>query len=56
VRSHATVIAEDPVAADVLAKTLALRPDRLGGMTVAAMVMVNDHVRTTPRWDQVMCR
>jgi FAD:protein FMN transferase len=56
VRSHATVIAEDPVAADVLAKTLALRPDRLGGMTVAAMVMMNDHVRTTPRWDQVMCR
>ena len=30
--AHATVVSDDPVAADVLAKVLALRPDRITKM------------------------
>lgn len=51
--THATVMSDDPVAADVLAKVLALRPDRIGDMTDAAMVSADGVVRTTRRWDEV---
>jgi thiamine biosynthesis lipoprotein ApbE len=54
--THATVLSEDPVAADVLAKVLALRPDRIGGTTDAAMVSVDGVIRTTMRWDEVARR
>jgi FAD:protein FMN transferase len=52
--THATVVSDDPVAADVLAKVLALRPDRLAGTKEAAMVTVGGVVRTTARWDEVV--
>lgn len=51
--THATVVSDDPVAADVLAKVLALRPGRIAGMDEAAMVTVDGTARTTPRWDEV---
>ena len=51
-RSHATVVAGDPVTADVLATTLALRPDLVAGLPHAAMVTVGGLVRTTARWDR----
>jgi FAD:protein FMN transferase len=51
--THATVVSDDPVAADVLAKVLALRPDRINAMTEAAMVSVDGDVRTTACWDEV---
>jgi hypothetical protein len=54
VESHATVVASDPVAADVLAKTLALRPERISEMTEAAMVMAGGRTRTTPRWEELV--
>jgi len=54
VESHATVVAPDPVAADVLAKTLALRPERISEMTEAAMVMTRSGTRTTPLWDELV--
>jgi thiamine biosynthesis lipoprotein len=54
VESHATVVATDPVAADVLAKTLALRPERISNMTEAAMVITHRGTRTTPRWDELV--
>jgi FAD:protein FMN transferase len=54
--THATVVSNDPVAADVLAKVLALRPDRIAGIEEAAMVSVDGVVRTTARWDEVARR
>ncbi len=54
--THATVVSEDPVAADVLAKVLALRPDRITEMQEAAAVMIDGRVVTTPRWDEVVSR
>jgi len=52
--AHATVVSDHPVAADVLAKVLALRPDRIESTSEAAMVSVGGAVRTTARWDQVV--
>jgi thiamine biosynthesis lipoprotein len=54
--THATVVSDDPVAADVLAKVLALRPDRITEMPEAATVIADGHVATTPRWEQVATR
>jgi thiamine biosynthesis lipoprotein len=51
--THATVVSDDPVAADVLAKVLALRPERVLTTQEAAMVSVDGEVRTTARWDEV---
>ena len=48
-RTHATVVADDPVAADVLAKVLTLRPGRIAALDEAAMVMVDAGVRVTAR-------
>ena len=45
-------IADDPVSADVLAKTLALRPHLVAELPEAAMVIVGDEVRTSPRWER----
>ncbi len=42
--SHATVIADDVVAADVLAKVLALHPESLSELAVPAMVTVGGAV------------
>jgi FAD:protein FMN transferase len=52
-RTHATVVADDPVAADVLAKVLTLRPGRIVALDEAAMVMVDAAVRATPAWAEV---
>jgi thiamine biosynthesis lipoprotein len=54
--AHATVVSDDPVAADVLAKVLALRPDRISGMREAAMVTCGQDVRTSRRWQDVVAR
>jgi len=54
--THATVVSDDPVAADVLAKVLALRPDRITTTAEAAMVTVGAEVRTTPAWERVVRR
>lgn len=54
--THATVVSDDPVAADVLAKVLSLRPDRIDSTPEAAMVSVDGVVRTTPAWEQVVRR
>jgi FAD:protein FMN transferase len=51
--THATVVSDDPVAADVLAKVLALRPERIAVIDEAAMVSVDGDVRTSARWDEV---
>jgi thiamine biosynthesis lipoprotein len=50
--THATVIASDVVAADVLAKTLALRPDSLFDHAVPAIVAVGGAVDSTAAWDE----
>jgi thiamine biosynthesis lipoprotein len=52
-RTHATVVSDDPVAADVLAKVLTLRPGRIAALDEAAMVMVDAAVRTTRSWAEV---
>jgi FAD:protein FMN transferase len=52
-RTHATVLSDNPVAADVLAKVLTLRPGRIAAMAEAALVMVDGDVTTTPAWDGV---
>jgi FAD:protein FMN transferase len=54
--AHATVVADDPVAADVLAKVLALRPERLAVTREAAMVCAGGVVRTNARWGEVLRR
>lgn len=52
-RTHATVVADDPVAADVLAKVLTLRPGRIAVLDEAAMVMVDAGIRVTAAWAEV---
>jgi FAD:protein FMN transferase len=52
-RAHATVLAADPVAADVMAKCLALRPDLIDGLDLPAMVTVDGATLSTPAWAQV---
>jgi thiamine biosynthesis lipoprotein len=48
---QATVIAPDPVAADVWAKVLALRPERLDDLALPALVLAGDAPpRATPAW------
>jgi FAD:protein FMN transferase len=54
--THATVVSDDPVAADVLAKVLSLRPERIRVTAEAAMVTVGGEVWTTPLWDEVAGR
>jgi thiamine biosynthesis lipoprotein len=54
--THATVISDDPVAADVLAKVLSLRPDRVATTAEAAMVTAGGRVRTTAAWDAAVTR
>jgi thiamine biosynthesis lipoprotein len=51
VAAHATVVAEDPAGADVLAKTVALRPHLVAELPEAAMVIVGNDIRTSPRWE-----
>ena len=52
--SHATVLAGDPVSADVLAKTLALRPALIEEWDVAALVIVDGRTSTTRRWRELV--
>lgn len=52
-RTHATVLAADPVAADVLAKVLTLRPGRIAALEEAAMVLSGGEITTTRAWDRV---
>jgi FAD:protein FMN transferase len=52
-RTHATVLAADPVAADVLAKVLTLRPGRIAVLEEAAMVLSGGEITTTRAWREV---
>ena len=45
-----------PVAADVLAKVLSLRPARIASTAEAALVAVDGDIRTTPAWERVVRR
>jgi FAD:protein FMN transferase len=51
--AHATVVARDIVAADVLAKVLALRPRLIGQLAEPAIVVTDDRVHVTPAWSEV---
>lgn len=51
--AHATVVSADPVAADVLAKVLALRPDRIRSIPEPAIVIADGRLRTSRRWREV---
>lgn len=50
-RATATVVAASATEADVLARTLALRPERLAALRRAALVRAHGTPRTTPAWD-----
>jgi thiamine biosynthesis lipoprotein len=54
--THATVVSDDPVAADVLAKVLSLRPSRIASTAEAALVAVDGDIRTTAAWERVVRR
>jgi thiamine biosynthesis lipoprotein ApbE len=51
--AHATVVADDVVAADVLAKVLVLRPALYEQMAEAAVVVVDGEAHATPSWREV---
>ena len=51
-RTQATVIAGDVVTADVLAKTLALRPQLIGVAAETAMITAGTLTHTTRAWDR----
>ena len=51
--AHATVVADDVVAADVLAKVLALRPQLIAQLAEPAIVITDDRVDATPAWSGV---
>ena len=50
-RTQATVIADDVVTADVIAKTLALRPRLMGRAAETAMITAGPLTHSTPAWD-----
>ena len=52
-RVQATVVADEPVRAEVMAKTLVIRPDLVDTIDVAALVATDAGVRTSPRWAAV---
>ena len=52
--SHATVVSADPVAADVLAKVLALRPERIHTFPEPAIVTVDGGQQVSRRWQEVV--
>jgi FAD:protein FMN transferase len=55
VRRHATVIADDPVAADVLATCLTVRPELLAERSEACLVVAEDGTRLeSRRWREVL--
>ncbi len=49
-RTHATVLASDAVTADVMAKVLALAPERLDDCEFPALIQLDGEVRLSPRW------
>ncbi|HUZ84491.1 MAG TPA: FAD:protein FMN transferase [Gaiellales bacterium] len=52
-RTHATVFAADPVAADVLATVLALRPQDAARRPEPCRARLDAHVWTSPAWREV---
>jgi thiamine biosynthesis lipoprotein len=51
--AHATVVAPDPVAADIWAKVLALRPERLAHTTLPALVTTEAGSARSDAWVQL---
>jgi thiamine biosynthesis lipoprotein len=51
--AHATVVARDPVQADVVAKCLVLRPRLLGALELPAMLTVDGATMATAAWQEV---
>lgn len=55
--AHVTVLAPDPVAADVLATAIAVRPELLASRSEPCLLVdAAGHVRTTAAWQDVVCR
>lgn len=52
--AHATVVSDDPVAADVLAKVLVLRPERIRTIREPAIVVTDGRREISPRWGEVV--
>jgi FAD:protein FMN transferase len=52
--AHATVVAEDVVAADVLAKLLVLRPELADSLAEPALLITDGIERRTPAWEEVL--
>jgi FAD:protein FMN transferase len=53
-RCHATVVADDPVSADVVATVLAVRPELIAQRSEACLVTRGDEVWRTPAWAEVL--
>jgi thiamine biosynthesis lipoprotein len=51
---QATVVATDPVEAEILAKVLVLRPDRLADLAAPALVAHDDDVVTNDAWKEIV--
>lgn len=51
---HATVVSDDVVEADVNAKVLALRPDRVSECPLAALIQLTGGSVTSPSWHEVL--
>ena len=51
---QATVVAADPVEAEILAKVLVLRPDRLTDVATAALVARDDALVTNTAWKEIV--
>jgi FAD:protein FMN transferase len=54
--AHATVVSDDPVAADVLAKVLVLRPDRIRTIAEPAIVTTDGRSAVSRRWREVVAK
>ena len=50
---HATVVADDPVSADITAKVLALRPESIRTCRYPALLRVPEHTITSRAWTDV---
>ena len=51
---QATVVAPDPVEAEILAKVLVLRPDRLAGLDAPALVAHDEELVTNAAWKGIV--
>jgi thiamine biosynthesis lipoprotein len=55
-RVQATVVSDEPVRAEVMAKVLVLRPELVDEIPDAALVCLQDETRQSPNWSEVIAR